>query len=342
MRASLQVNPYGYKGTNQPSTHFSSEADYNKALLDECDMLGINLLAITDHWRVDSAAALIADATKRAIVALPGFEANTSEGVHLLVLFEAGTELSTVNAAIGACGADPGCVNGTTGNAFKDIMKAMSERGALVIPAHANVAKGGLLTTRSGQPLVEMVTDEHLHAIAVSPSKPAGTDQGKIIKNQKPYKRKHPLAVVHSDDIMEPRQLGQPGGSSWFKVSSSCLESLKLAVRTPQTRVSLTDPAAAPRTLIREISWTGGFLDGVTLPIASDLTTLIGGRGTGKSTVIESLRFGLGLPPLGSEAKRDQERSSRSRSTRCHRLHAALRSSASSRIRRWCETQPAW
>jgi ABC-type cobalamin/Fe3+-siderophores transport system ATPase subunit len=90
-------------------------------------------------------------------------------------------------------------------------------------------------------------------------------------------------------------------------VSGSRLESLKLAARTPETRVSLDDPAGTPRTLLREISWTGGFLDGVTIPLAGDLTALIGGRGTGKSTVIESLRYVLDLAPLGGEAAKDHE-----------------------------------
>src|SRR5665647_3789971 len=104
IRAALQVNPYAYKGKNQPSISFSSEADYNKALLDECEALGISLIAVTDHWCVDSAKGLIDEATARGIVALPGFEANSAEGVHILVIFEADAELSAVNAAIGACG----------------------------------------------------------------------------------------------------------------------------------------------------------------------------------------------------------------------------------------------
>lgn len=305
IRASLQVNPFGYQGKNQPSTQFSHEAEYNKALLDECDALGVSLIAITDHWCVDTAAGLIADADERGIAALPGFEANSSEGVHLLVIFEVGTDLSTVNGAIGACGVAPGCANGTTGNAFTDILHKMAELGALVIPAHVNVANGGMLTGRTGQPLVEMVKDPHLHAIAVIPNQADGIDQESIVKNRKPYKRKHPLAVIHAGDIMQPAQLKEEGATSWFKVSSSRLESLKLAVRTPETRVSLSDPSRAPRTLIREISWTGGFLDGVTVPISGDLTALIGGRGTGKSTVIESLRYVLDLEPLGDDAAKD-------------------------------------
>ena len=76
VRAALQVNPYAYKGQNAPSNIYSSEDDYNTALLDECDNLGISLIAITDHWCADSAAGLIAAAAGRGIVALPGFEAN--------------------------------------------------------------------------------------------------------------------------------------------------------------------------------------------------------------------------------------------------------------------------
>jgi len=307
VRAALQVNPYEYQGKNAPSAAYKSEADYNKALLDECEVLGIELIAITDHWKVDSATGLIADAAKRGIVGLPGFEANSSEGIHMLVVFEAGTAPSAVNAAIGACGVTPGCDNGTTGNSFKDILDKMTQQGALVIPAHANIAHSGMLTGRSGQPLVAMVKDHNLHAIGITPSQPDGTDQQNIISAVKPYDRKHPLAVIHADDIMRPAQLKEPGATTWFKVSSLRAESLKLAVRTPQTRVALDDPTGTPRAMIREISWIGGFLDGTSIPISTDLTALIGGRGTGKSTVIESLRYALGLDPIGKDASVDHK-----------------------------------
>ncbi|PZS17622.1 MAG: hypothetical protein DLM57_08130 [Pseudonocardiales bacterium] len=307
IRAALQVNPYGYVGKNSPSTSFGAEADYNKALLDECQALGIDLIAITDHWCVDTARGLMDDATARGIVALPGFEASSSEGVHILVIFEADTELSSVNAAIGACGVEPGCANGTTGKAFREVLDTMAARGALVIPAHVNVPNSGMLTGRSGAPLVAMVQDPNLHAVAISPAQPDGTDQTLIVSATKPYDRKHPLAVIHADDVVHPDQLKTDGATSWFKVSTSRMESLKLAVRTPETRVALKTPAGEPRALLKQISWTGGFLDGVTIPISSDLTALIGGRGTGKSTAIESLRYVLGLSPIGEEAKADHK-----------------------------------
>ena len=218
IRAALQVNPFAYQGKNQPSASFATEDEYNKALLDECEALEIGIIAVTDHWTVDTASGLIAAASGRGIVALPGFEANSSEGIHLLVIFESGTTPSAVNAAIGACGVEPGCANGTTGTSFKDILEGMTERGALVIPAHANVANGGMLTGRTGQPLVEMVKNPNLHAIAITPSQPDGTDQEKVIEGQIPYERKHPLAVVHADDVVHPDRLKTSGATSWFKV----------------------------------------------------------------------------------------------------------------------------
>ncbi|WP_405058895.1 hypothetical protein OG474_40055 [Kribbella sp. NBC_01505] len=305
IRAALQVNPYGYIGQNAPSAYFPNEKAYNSALISALTAKDIGLIALTDHWNVESATGLIADATATGIVALPGFEANSAEGIHLLVIFEAGTDQSSINAAIGACGAKPAAPNGTTGDSYSEILEAMASEGALVIPAHANVANSGMLTGRTGIPLVNMIHEAQLHAIAISPGTTAAADQEAIIRGLKPFDRLHPLSIIHADDVNRPESLTNPGTSTWFKVSTPCLESLKLAVRTPSTRVSIVDPTTVPRALVREISWTGGFLDGVTIPFADDLTTLIGGRGTGKSTVIESLRFALDVEPISDTTRAD-------------------------------------
>jgi ABC-type Mn2+/Zn2+ transport system ATPase subunit len=225
----------------------------------------------------------------------------------LLVIFEAGIDFGDITAAIGRCGAKPGCENGTTGAPFRDILLSMAQDGALVIPAHVNAAKAGMLHRMSGQALVNAITDVQLHAIAVCPGETETKEQRDITAQRKPYVRKHPLAVVYADDVSDPLTLGKPGATTWFKLNSHSLSSLKLAVRTPETRVSVNEPSITQRSVIREITWTGGFLDDVTIPIAQDLTTLIGGRGTGKSTVIESLRYVLGAAPVGPAAKRDHE-----------------------------------
>lgn len=196
---------------------------------------------------------------------------------------------------------NPGCDNGTTGEPYAKIMEQMTAGGALPVPAHVNAKPAGLLTTRSGQPLAAMILHKDLHVIGVSPGVEPAKDQEAVVDGTGIFERVHPLAVIYADDVMGPRQLQDPGASTWFKVSSPSLESLKLAVRTPETRVSLGDPRSTPRPCIKSVSWIGGYLDGVSVPISSDLTALIGGRGAGKSTVIESVRYALDIRPISAQ-----------------------------------------
>ncbi|WP_193509056.1 TrlF family AAA-like ATPase [Cryobacterium sp. BB736] len=307
IRAALQVNPYGYIGNSSPSKNFDDENTYNGALIAELKAQQIELIAITDHWNASSASQLIADAEAADIVALPGFEANTSEGIHLLVIFERGTAIEQVTAAVGACGLTPGAVKGTTKKSYSEILTDMSALGALVIPAHANVANAGLLSRAKGDTLVEMVKHPELLAIGITPSAAPLGDQVKILKGTKPYDRPHSLVAIHADDICDPAILASPGASTWFKMSSPSLLGLRHAVKTPETRVSTVDPASTSRVLLREISWDGGYLDGQKIHLAEDLTALIGGRGTGKSTAIESLRYVLEISPIGQASGDDHK-----------------------------------
>lgn len=306
-RAALQVNPYEYQGNPSPKSAYSSEADYNKALLDECDKQGIEILAVTDHWCATSAAGLIADGAARGVTVLPGFEANTSEGVHLLVIFEHDTKLDDITLAIGACNFTPGDPHAVAEKSFVEIVDEMTKRGAIVIPAHVNIANSGLLSRIKGKPLEPMIKNANIQALGVTPSVDPLGEQENILANKSPFKRKHPLVKIHADDIMDPATLATEGGSSWFKMCEPTLAGLGHALRTPATRVSVTDPASTSRVLLREISWAGGFLNGQVIPLAEDLTALIGGRGTGKSTMIESLRYVLDIPPIGAVAKKDHE-----------------------------------
>src|SRR5437016_1679538 len=57
--------------------------------------------------------------------------------------------------------------------------------------------------------------------------------------------------------------------------------------------------------LVLSLNVTGGFLAGAKLELAQGLNCLIGGRGAGKTTALEFLRFGLGLMP---DPKTNQQR----------------------------------
>src|ERR1700722_14243630 len=61
----------------------------------------------------------------------------------------------------------------------------------------------------------------------------------------------------------------------------------------------------SPHHLVLSLDVTGGFLAGAQLEFADGLNCLIGGRGAGKTTALEFLRFGLGLMP---DPKKDAQR----------------------------------
>jgi hypothetical protein len=73
-------------------------------LIEACLEQGIEVIGVTDHYRIKGASKLIATAKAAGLIVFPGFEAVTREGVHLLCLFDPKTPLDTVQARIGACG----------------------------------------------------------------------------------------------------------------------------------------------------------------------------------------------------------------------------------------------
>ncbi len=307
-RVALQVNPYAYLGRRAPRSLFASERSYNEAIVTECAKLGIGLIGVTDHWNASSGVSLISLAEQAGIIALPGFEAVSSEGLHVLVLFEHGTHVSEVDAAIGACGGTPGCTSGQPGRAFAEIISCAVARGAMAIPAHINGPDGLLTGLASGSATITAWRNPDIHAVAVCPAVNLTELQDRVLANaETEYARQHPVAVLHADDICDPTRLGTIGGSCWIKMASPKLAGIRLAARTPSTRTSLTDPARANHPAIEAIAWEGGFLDGTGLRFSRSLTCLVGGRGTGKSTAIESLRFALDLAPIGASARRGHQ-----------------------------------
>ena len=80
-------------------------------------------------------------------------------------------------------------------------------------------------------------------------------------------------------------------------------EGLRQAFLDPDSRIRLLgEEAEAPHAEFLALTWEGGFLDEEAVRFNENLNVLVGGRGTGKSTIIESVRYALGLDPLGEDA----------------------------------------
>ncbi len=110
-------------------------------------------------------------------------------------------------------------------------------------------------------------------------------------------------AVINAQDVSSPEDFEKPGASCWIKMSNVTLEGLRQAFLDPISRIRLSnDPLPEEHTEFVAMAWQGGFLDGAAIHFNENLNVLVGGRGTGKSTIVESIRYALGMEPIGEEA----------------------------------------
>lgn len=314
-RCAFQVNPHSYAETYRGQPQRLDEAGYAQALIDRADALGINVLAVTDHNSVSGVESIQAVARQRNIVVFPGFELTTKDGVHVLCLYAPNTPTLKLERFLGEYGIrNPNLSSTPSDKPFSDVLATVLAQGGVTIAAHVT-HDNGLLKVLQKQPRINAWRDQSLLAIQI-PGAVVDLPQPyrEIVQNRNPdYRRDNPpepdlaMAVVNARDVASPDDLAAPSSTCWVKMSELSIEGLRQAFLDPGSRIRLDPPEPDDHAELVEMSWQGGFLDGVACRLNPNLNVLVGGRGAGKSTVIESLRYVLNLPPLGEEARSNHE-----------------------------------
>ncbi len=309
-RCALQVNPYAYLSTHGKQTPFQSEADYNEAMVEACLETGIEVIGVTDHYRVQHSWSLVQAARDAGLWAFSGFEAVTKEGVHFLCLFDPDKD-KVLERFIGECGindTDQASPIGTLDST--ELLERARQWGAVCIAAHVASASGGLLRTLKGQSRANVWKSPHLLA-CVLPGRidDALEDIKPILQNKNAdYRRASALAILNAGDVNDPTDLTKEGKSCFIKMSAVSVEAFRQAFLDPESRIRLhSDPPPEPHVEFLAMTWEGGFLRDTAVHFNGNLNAVVGGRGTGKSTLIESIRYVLGLDPLGDEARKAHE-----------------------------------
>jgi ABC-type cobalamin/Fe3+-siderophores transport system ATPase subunit/predicted metal-dependent phosphoesterase TrpH len=81
-----------------------------------------------------------------------------------------------------------------------------------------------------------------------------------------------------------------------YKMESPSFEGLRLAFKTADTRIRIEEGLPAVVPMVQGVHFQGAFLDGEAINFSPNLTCIIGGRGSGKSTAFESVCL-IGGPP---------------------------------------------
>ena len=309
-RCALQVNPFAYLNRHNRQTSFSSEAEYNEAMVAACLEIGIEVIGVTDHYRVQESASLVRAARAAGIWAFSGFEAVAKDGVHFLCLFGPDKE-TALERFIGECGIHSTTEVSPTGTLDSiELLERAKTWGAICIAAHV-AAEGGLLKKLSGQTRIKVwkAEDLLLACALAGPVDQAPDNLRPILENKDAqHKRARPVSIINASDANNPEDLKKGGASSFIKMSDVSVEAFRQAFLDPESRIRLnSDPQPEPHAEFLAMTWEGGFLDGTSVHFNGNLNALVGGRGTGKSTMIESVRYALGLDPLGEDARKAHE-----------------------------------
>ena len=309
-RCALQVNPGHYLATFRGGDVEGDAKSYADAIVQKACDAGVSVLAITDHNNVNGVSAFRAAALNCGITVFPGFELSSSEGVHVLCIYPPESREEQLGRHLGYFGIQG--IEPSTELSSKnvvEIVEAVHNQGGIAVAAHAT-NNSGLLRKLGGKPRVRAWTDENLLAIQI-PSSISSLDPAdrKIVENKNPdYHRTRMVAAINAKDITKCEDLDDPSSNCLIKMSEVTVEGLRQAFLDPESRVRLnSDPLPEEHTELMSITWEGGFLGGITINFNSNLNVLIGGRGAGKSAVVESLRYVLDLKPVGEEARKLHE-----------------------------------
>ena len=295
---------FGRGDTSQQSL---SPQDWLKAAMDR----GLDAIVVTDHNtgvfidQLKSALNDISGAYKpcwyRPLTIFPGVEiavAGNGERVHMLGVFDPSKDTAAILSTLGRCGI---CDNfGDDENTFSDmgvaeIVKIIQEQNGIAIPAHVDREKGILNARDSLTPELKKILSS-VCAIQVESKVEMkdGTDKRILEK----------LAQVSGSDAHVLADIGKR--FTWVKMGTPSITALRMALHD---HIFCVKPENAPcpnkepsfyikRLTVSNLRYCGR---GGQIPLAIDfsphLSSLIGGRGTGKSTQLECLRFAFRQVP---------------------------------------------
>lgn len=107
-------------------------------------------------------------------------------------------------------------------------------------------------------------------------------------------------AEVEGSDCKSIEEIGK-GNACYIKIGDFTFEAIKYALLDHRNRVS-TKSMRHERSNILSAAFEGGVLDGQTVHFSPELNTLIGIRGSGKSSILEAVRYALDIP-FGEKAE---------------------------------------
>lgn len=263
---------------------------------------GLDFIAVADHNEISGSVRAVAAAPSSGFLVIPAVELSTQQG-HLLCY------LPTVDALQKFYGRltvrDKGKDTCHCTQSMTDCLDLLAEQQGFGVLAHVDLPKGFEGANPTSTPFkLSVLTHPSLLGIELSTAAVAisyadsDPDAARRALGSTRLERlglgRHLLARILNSDSHSLDRVGRNAAAQTkvtrFKMSTLTFEGFRVAMMESDARVRVEEhiPFAVPQVVGARL--VGGFLDGQTVHFSSNLNCIIGGRGTGKSTLFHVIR----------------------------------------------------
>lgn len=323
---------------------FGQESQSATEFAEACHRTGLDVIAVTDHNYLSKdflpylkdALAEIEHKHGHKITLFPGFEfeADVGKGMHVLCLFEPDTDLLCIDHILTECGVFlPRVLAGRLQKSVKRLPEILGIiqkgneqsgwRGIVILP---HLFENSLFDNDRISEWLQQEEFINPDLLAVELPKPVeklGPNFKKLFRSGSDcwpeWRRSSPIATLMGSDnkkLIDRDASGQPVANSlgyrhtWIKMSHPGIESLRQAFLDPDSRIRLSgdDPSSQEKhARILSLSVNdAAFLGDQQIVFSPNFNAIIGGRGSGKSALLEGMRLAMGKdddPKLDDRAK---------------------------------------
>lgn len=303
LKADLHIHSYGEGGSYDVDDHQMNPQN----IVDTAIAKGLSVISITDHNEVENSCVAVQYAKDKNILVIPGVELSTPQG-HLLLYFETIQNLRTFRSQVSITEDRKTCLTGIV----ECLNKAHQSNGFGVL-AHIDNESGFEQYIGSFNPQMEEIfKNEYLRGLEISNKANAkwyteDDDTDKAADRKRLMNLRFSALDIDFTDSL-PKLMSSDAHSidklgmnidnetklTRLKMDNLTFESFRIALLSGGSRVRIESELPDIVPCFDTMTLEGGLLDKQEIKFSNNLTCIIGGRGTGKSTLLECVRVGSG------------------------------------------------
>jgi predicted ATPase len=301
-------------------TYSGDEHFYNSAYVDALIAANIHIAVITNHNKFDIAEfkALRSTAKNKNIFLLPGVELSVNDGangVHTLIVFSEewiadGQDYVNQFLNVTFEGKPPSQYENENGRSSLNLLETIKKlegyhKDFFLVFAHVEQSCG-LWDALEGGRLTELGQNEEFRRRTLGFQKVRTHDkpEKKCRVKVKDWLGKWYPAELEGSDPEKIDEIGK-GNSCFLKLGAFTFEAVKFALIDYENRLRLKTAPKYTHSHLQQIRFEGGTLNEQTIYFSPELNTFIGIRGSGKSSILEALRYVLNIRLEESDSDRE-------------------------------------